>query len=104
MRLFGRVTLVVLALVALAPGLSMAQAAPPIAANHIRVHYHRPDGAYAGWTVYAFGDTTEDQGNFGGGPVQIARTDSFGAFFDVGVTAASSSTTGIRRILGRMSL
>ena len=65
-----------------------AQAATPIPANHIRIHYYRPDGVYTGWTVYAFGDTTEDQGNFGGGPVQIAGSDSFGVYFDVGVTVA----------------
>ena len=65
------------------------QASTPIPSNHIRIHYFRVDGAYAGWTVYAFGDTTEDQGNFGGGPVQIAGTDGFGVYFDVGVTASA---------------
>ena len=66
-----------------------AQTPPPVAPNTIRIHYHRPDGVYTGWTVYAFGDTTEDTGNFGGGPVQVTGTDSFGAYFDVGVTAAA---------------
>ena len=66
-----------------------AQTPTPIPADHIRVHYFRPDGAYAGWTVYAFGDTTEDQGNFNGGPVQIAGTDSFGVYFDVGIIAGA---------------
>src|ERR1700730_12663979 len=68
-----------------------AEGAVPIQANHIRIHYFRPDGVYAGWTVYAFGDTTEDQGNFNGGPVQISGTDSFGAFFDVGITVGATS-------------
>jgi pullulanase len=68
-----------------------AQAATPIPANHIRIHYYRPDGVYMGWTVYAFGDTTEDQGNFGGGPVQIAGSDSFGVYFDVGVTVGAKN-------------
>ncbi|HEV3150443.1 MAG TPA: pullulanase-associated domain-containing protein, partial [Acidobacteriaceae bacterium] len=66
-----------------------AEGAVPIPANHIRIHYFRPDGVYAGWTVYAFGDTTEDQGNFNGGPVQISGTDSFGVFFDVGITSGA---------------
>lgn len=66
-----------------------AQGTTPIPADHIRIHYFRPDGAYTGWTVYAFGDTTEDQGNFNGGPVQIAGTDSFGVFFDVGISAGA---------------
>lgn len=67
------------------------QAQTPVPADHIRIHYHRSDGAYAGWTVYAFGDTTEDQGNFGGGPVQVSGTDSFGAYFDVGITAGAAN-------------
>ncbi|HEY3707708.1 MAG TPA: pullulanase-type alpha-1,6-glucosidase [Terracidiphilus sp.] len=59
---------------------------PAVPAGKIRVHYHRPDGNYSGWAVYAFDDTTEDQGNYNGGPVQIAGSDSYGAYFDVGVT------------------
>ena len=67
-------------------------AAPaPIPASHIRIHYHRFDAAYAGWTVYAFGDTTEDTGNYPGGPVQISGTDDFGVYFDVGVTAGAAN-------------
>lgn len=64
-----------------------AQGDPPIPASHIRIHYFNPDNNYTGWTVYAFGDTTEDQGNFNGGPVQVSGKDSFGAYFDVGVTS-----------------
>ena len=59
---------------------------PAIPAGKIRIHYHRPDANYSGWTVYAFYDTTEDQGNYNSGPVQVAGTDSYGAYFDVGVT------------------
>ena len=62
----------------------------PIPSNHIRIHYHRSDANYTGWTVYAFGNTTEDQGNFNGGPVQISGTDSYGAYFDVGITAGAT--------------
>ena len=65
-----------------------------IPAGHIRVHYHRPDGNYSGWTIYAFDNTTENTGNYGGGPVQVAGTDSFGAFFDVGV-ATGAQEVGI---------
>ena len=64
---------------------AFAHADPAIPANHIRIHYHRPDGSYTGWTVYAFGDTTEDTGNYGGGPVHVTGIDDFGAYFDVGV-------------------
>src|ERR1700732_4051728 len=75
-----------------APGLLKAQAPiPPIPANHVRIHYFRPDGNYLGWTVYAFGDTTEDTANFNGGPVKVTGQDSFGAFFDVGVTSTAQN-------------
>ena len=92
-------------LLLVAPGLLKAQT-PPIPANHVRIHYFRPDGNYLGWTVYAFGDTTEDTSNFNGGPVQVTGRDSFGAYFDVGVTAtaqnvASSFTTATPKIPGR---
>src|SRR5260370_27227199 len=72
-------------------GFTQASAAadPPIPSGDIRIHYHRPDGNYSGWTVYAFDNTTENTGNYGGGPVQVAGTDSFRAYFDVGVTAGA---------------
>jgi len=59
-----------------------------IPANHIRIHYHRPDSNYSGWTVFAYDDTTENAGNYGGGPVGVTGTDSYGAYFDVGVVAS----------------
>jgi pullulanase len=74
-----------------APTLLSAQTPPPIPAGHVRIHYFRPDGNYLGWTVYAFGDTTEDTSNFNGGPVQVTGRDSFGAFFDVGVTSTAQN-------------
>jgi pullulanase len=79
-------------LLIVAPGFLKAQAPiPPIPANHVRVHYFRPDGNYLGWTIYAFGDTTEDTSNFNGGPVKVTGQDSFGAFFDVGVTSTAQN-------------
>ncbi len=69
---------------------SLAQADPPIPSGSIRIHYFRPDGNYLGWTVYAFGDTTEPN-NFGAGPVAVTGTDTFGAYFDVGVTAGAAN-------------
>ena len=67
-------------------GTLRAQTTPPIPSGDIRVHYFRPDGNYAGWTIYAFFDTTEPN-NFAGGPVAVTGSDSFGAYFDVGVSA-----------------
>ena len=56
-----------------------------IPSGHIRVHYYRPDGDYTSWTLYAFGDTTENQGDYYDGPVSVAGLDIYGAYFDVGV-------------------
>src|SRR3984957_6659447 len=74
-----------------ARGSLKAQAPPPIPASHVRIHYFRPDGNYLGWASYAFGGTTEDTSNFNGGPVQVTGHDSFGAFFDVGVTSTAQN-------------
>jgi pullulanase len=92
-RAVSRFSAVVLSLFLLiaAPALLKAQTPPPIPANHVRVHYFRPDGNYLGWTVYAFGDTTEDTSNFNGGPVQITGRDVFGAYFDVGVISTAQN-------------
>jgi pullulanase len=87
---FSAVTLALFLLIT-APALLKAQTPPPIPANHVRIHYFRPDGNYLGWTVYAFGDTTEDTSNFNGGPVQLTGRDIFGAYFDIGVTSAAQN-------------
>jgi pullulanase len=68
---------------------AFAASDPPIPSGDIRIHYHRPDGNYSGWTVYAFDNTTENTGNYGGGPVPVTGTDSYGAYFDVGVTTGA---------------
>jgi pullulanase len=74
---------------ALLCGLAKAQTDPAIPAGHIRIHYHRSDGNYSGWTVYAFDNTTEDTGNYNGGPVQVTGTDSYGVYFDVGIASGA---------------
>ena len=79
---------VMLSMCVVASGKAFA-ADPPIPSGKIRVHYHRPDANYSGWTIYAFDGTTEDTGNYGGGPVQVTGTDTFGAYFDVGITAGT---------------
>src|SRR6266436_2543835 len=88
---FFPVSALVAILLTAAPGFPKAQTPAPIPANHVRIHYFRPDGNYLGWTVYAFGDTTEDTSNFNGGPVKVTGQDSFGAFFDVGVTSTAQN-------------
>jgi pullulanase len=88
--IFSAVLAFVSILLLAVPEILNAQAPdPPIPASHIRIHYFRPDGNYSGWTVYAFDNTTEDTGNYGGGPVQVTGTDSFGVYFDVGVTTGA---------------
>ena len=88
--IFSAVFALVSLLLLLSPGILYAQTPdPPIPAGHIRIHYFRPDGNYSGWTVYAFDNTTEDTGNYGGGPVQVTGTDSFGVHFDVGITTGA---------------
>jgi pullulanase len=88
---FAVLGLVSLLLIA-APNILKAQTlVPPIPSGHVRIHYFRPDGNYLGWTIYAFGDTTEDRSNFNGGPVKVTGQDSFGAYFDVGVTATAQN-------------
>ncbi len=66
---------------------ALAQGAPAknpnIPANTARVHFFRPDNNYTAWTVYAFNDTTADEGNYPGGPIQVTGTDPYGAYFDV---------------------
>ena len=68
---------------------AIAWSDPAIPAGDIRIHYFRPDGNYTGWTIYAFDNTTENTGNYGGGPVQVTGTDSYGVYFDVGVTTGA---------------
>jgi pullulanase len=89
--LLGRAAspLFILLLCILASAQTLAQSDPPIPSGDIRIHYFRPDGNYSGWTVYAFDNTTENTGAYGSGPVQITGTDSFGVYFDVGVTAGA---------------
>ena len=62
---------------------------PSIPAGKIRIHYFRTDGNYSGWTVYAFDNTTENTGDYNDGPVQVTGTDSYGVYFDVGITSGA---------------
>ena len=62
---------------------------PPIPSGDIRIHYHRPDATYTGWTIYAFDNTTEDTSNYCDDSVPVTGTDTYGAYFDVGVTSGA---------------
>src|SRR5580765_7823813 len=89
--LFSAALALFILLLFVTPGFLGAQATPPVPTNHVRIHYFRPDGNYLGWTVYAFGDTTEDTSNFNATPVEVTGQDSFGAFFDVGIASAAQN-------------
>ena len=65
-----------------APNLSNPAAILP---GYVRVHYHRTDGNYSGWTIYAFYDTTEYTGDYNNGLVPVTNTDAYGVYFNVEV-------------------
>ena len=60
---------------------------PTLPANHARIHYFRPDGDYAGWSLFPFGATSDPTGTFCTTEDFVSGYDSFGAFFDVGITS-----------------
>jgi len=66
-----------------------AVALAQVPSGYIRIHYHRTDGNYSGWTVYAFDNTTENTGDYCDDSVQVTGTDSYGAYFDVGITSGA---------------
>ena len=51
--------------------------------GYARIHYYRPDGNYANWTVYAFDDTAEYTGDYNDGLTGVTGMDSYGAYFDI---------------------
>ncbi len=51
--------------------------------NVARIHYQRPDGAYEGWQLHVWEDTTESVTWTEGLPV--SGVDDYGAFWDVGL-------------------
>ncbi|MDQ2776696.1 MAG: pullulanase-type alpha-1,6-glucosidase [Acidobacteriota bacterium] len=68
-------------------------AAAQIPANRVRVHYHRPDGNYSGWALYTWNASTENN-SWCQSEVAATGSDSFGAYFDVGVNPTQGSPAG----------
>ena len=64
-----------------------------VPAGSVRIHYHRPDGNYSGWALYAWNANTNP---YSWCSTQAAATgsDSFGAYFDVPVTPTAGSPAG----------
>jgi pullulanase len=52
--------------------------------GYVRIHYYRPDGSYANWSVYSFNNTQEPN-DYNDGPVFQTGSDAYGAFFDISV-------------------
>lgn len=62
----------------------LATSTGQIPIGYIRVHYHRRDGDYSGWSLYSWYDSAE-LNDWNNGPVGVTGTDSFGAYFDIAV-------------------
>ena len=61
---------------------------PPAAGTgSVRLHYHRPDGVYAGWQLYVWNAPGEALGGWPGR--DPAGTDTFGVYWDVPVTSTA---------------
>ena len=60
-----------------------AYAQEPVPENVARIHYQRPDGAYEGWQLHVWEDTTESVTWTDGLPV--TGVDDYGAYWDVGL-------------------
>ncbi len=63
-------------------------------AGDVRIHYNRPDGNYTGWAVYTWNASTSTN-TWCSGEVQSGGTDSFGAYFDVPVSATQGTPAGV---------
>ncbi len=69
------------------------QPALPIPSGDVRIHYYRPDGNYAGWALYTWNASTENN-SWCSSEVAISGTDSYGVYFDVSVNPAQGSPAG----------
>jgi pullulanase len=56
--------------------------------NTVRLNYHRPDGDYAGWTVYVYNAPGEALGSWPGKP-PMGDDPAFGKYWDIPVAGAS---------------
>ena len=77
---------------------------PPVPANHIRIHYNRPNGDYDDFGVWVWGDVKEPSSNWptGATPFDPAMTDSYGVYVDIPL-AENARTIGfliVNRKLG----
>jgi len=78
---------------ALLVGAAAIPAVAQVPAGNVRVHYHRPDGNYSGWGLYAWNAATSSY-SWCSTQVAAAGTDSFGIYFDVPVSPTAGSPAG----------
>ncbi len=83
--IFGARLLSVLLLVVAAASSGLLAQTSPIPAGHARIHYYRPDGSYASWSLYPFFATTDPTGSFCNSEDHTSGNDSYGVYYDVGV-------------------
>jgi pullulanase len=69
-------------------------AAPPIPSGSVRIHYYRPDNNFAGWTMWTWNASTENQMSWCQTELNQTGTDSYGAYWDVTVNPAWGTPTG----------
>ena len=65
----------------------------PIASGYARIHYYRPDGNYAGWALYTWNASTENNA-WCTSEVGLTGIDSFGVYFDVAVNPSQGTPAG----------
>lgn len=80
-----RVCFTFAALALFAPLVPVALAAPP--EGVVRIHYHRPDGVYAGWGLHVWEDA--DASVTWATPLPATGTDAWGAYWDVRLKAGA---------------
>ncbi len=77
------------------------------AARRVRVHYHRPDGAYADWGLHLWQVDADGRhvGDYAGvdwaSPLPRAGVDAYGAYFDIDPSRFGASATGFGFIVHR---
>ena len=64
-----------------------------VPSGYARIHYHRTDGKYAGWGLYTWNASTENNA-WCTSEVAATGTDRFGVYFDVSVNPTQGSPAG----------
>ena len=64
-----------------------------VPSGYARIHYHRTDGKYAGWGLYTWNASTENN-SWCTSEVAATGTDGFGVYFDVSVDPTQGTPAG----------